>query len=296
MLCSSISRRVGCAAYPSGELMLAIANHVLLGDNVLQEETENTTGGTIIPKFLVAHFTAGLTADSAIRWFKNKESRVSAHIVIGRDGKITQMLPFNVKGWHAGPSYWRGHSDLNNHSIGIEIVNYGPTPLYDDKFIYPRRPGDFKPIKRPTSDWLMAEHPLEKGRKQFWQTYTAEQYDVLDDLVPLLVDTYKLREIVGHEEIATPQGRKTDPGPMFALSYYKEFCEHGNAGGVGAYTVIVNDLKVRGGPGPEYAEVGEPLSKGVLLRVLEIDTATKWAIVQIGTQRAYVHSSFIVRS
>lgn len=81
-------------------------------------------GGFITPVFIVMHYTAGYTAESAVSTLC-KTDGASAHVVIDRDGSITQLVPFNVKAWHAGPSQYQGHDWLNNCSIGIELVGIG---------------------------------------------------------------------------------------------------------------------------------------------------------------------------
>ena len=50
-----------------------------------------------------------------------KNMRVSSHLFVGRDGAITQFVPFNKRAWHAGESSFRGRSQCNDFSIGIEI-------------------------------------------------------------------------------------------------------------------------------------------------------------------------------
>ena len=47
--------------------------------------------------------------------------KVSSHLLIKRDGSITQFVPFNKKAWHAGISIFRGREDCNEFSIGIEL-------------------------------------------------------------------------------------------------------------------------------------------------------------------------------
>lgn len=251
-------------------------------------------GGIITPKFLVMHFTAGLNAKGAVDWFLNPASKVSAHIILDRDGTITQMVPFNQRGWHVGKSFWRGHSGLNDSSIGIEVVNYGPTPLTS---------GDAEPLTRegrrfptPFNDpagWVRAEHPLEKGRAQWWQKFTDAQFDVLDTLVPLIVDTYNIREVVGHEEVAIPSGRKTDPGPAFPLALYKHYADHGNAASEGRYVAVTDDLNVRGGPGVRYASLLK-LKRGDAVKVLKFEG--DWAMISIDNQRGWVHGSFLMKA
>ena len=47
--------------------------------------------------------------------------RVSAHVLIRRDGELMQYVPFTERAWHAGASAYRGSSGCNDFSIGIEL-------------------------------------------------------------------------------------------------------------------------------------------------------------------------------
>ena len=46
---------------------------------------------------------------------------VSAHFLIRRDGELLQFVSCDARAWHAGASSWRGRSDCNDFSIGIEL-------------------------------------------------------------------------------------------------------------------------------------------------------------------------------
>ncbi len=85
----------------------------------------NIGQGTFYPKFLVIHYTEGASLDGSVLWLTNKESGVSCHLAIGRDGTIVQMVPFDRIAWHAGVSSWGGLDNLNRYSIGIELDNAG---------------------------------------------------------------------------------------------------------------------------------------------------------------------------
>ena len=52
---------------------------------------------------------------------KGERGYASAHFLIGRDGTIWQLMPLANKAWHAGVSSWRGRSNCNNWSVGIEL-------------------------------------------------------------------------------------------------------------------------------------------------------------------------------
>ena len=63
---------------------------------------------------------------SSAQLLARADTSVSAHLVIARSGQILQLLPFNVKAWHAGYSSLEGRQNVNNFSIGIELDNAGP--------------------------------------------------------------------------------------------------------------------------------------------------------------------------
>ena len=50
-----------------------------------------------------------------------RELKVSAHVLIKRDGEIIQFVPFNMRAWHAGESSFEGKDNCNDYSIGIEL-------------------------------------------------------------------------------------------------------------------------------------------------------------------------------
>jgi len=55
-------------------------------------------------------------------YFKTLEDvKVSAHLLIKRDGSIVQFVDFNQRAWHAGQSSFNQVEDCNNYSIGIEL-------------------------------------------------------------------------------------------------------------------------------------------------------------------------------
>ena len=65
------------------------------------------------------------TAQSAINRLCDPDSNVSAHYCIDENGLIFSLVDEGKRAWHAGESYWRGETDINSRSIGIEIVNPG---------------------------------------------------------------------------------------------------------------------------------------------------------------------------
>ena len=88
--------------------------------------------GDISPSLLILHYTGMSSAEKAIDWLARAESKVSCHYVVDEHGAITQLVPECQRAWHAGLSFWRGETDINSHSIGIEIQNPGHEHGYPD--------------------------------------------------------------------------------------------------------------------------------------------------------------------
>ena len=77
------------------------------------------------PDILVLHYTGMPTAEGALDWLARSESQVSSHYFVFEDGHVVQLVPESARAWHAGKSFWRGETDINSASIGIEIANPG---------------------------------------------------------------------------------------------------------------------------------------------------------------------------
>jgi N-acetylmuramoyl-L-alanine amidase len=80
------------------------------------------------PNFVILHHTAQNSSDQTLKTFTIARTQVSAHYVIGRDGKIFQMVNDYLRAQHAGVGKWGNDTDLNSSSIGIEIDNNGNEP------------------------------------------------------------------------------------------------------------------------------------------------------------------------
>lgn len=82
-------------------------------------------------RIIVIHHTAMRSAEAALVTLQTRNSggRVSAHYLIGEDGRRYELVAEQERAWHAGPSRWSGVSDLNSFSIGIELDNDGSEPF-----------------------------------------------------------------------------------------------------------------------------------------------------------------------
>jgi N-acetylmuramoyl-L-alanine amidase len=76
-------------------------------------------------QFIVIHYTGMKVAAEALDWLANPASKVSCHYFVDEDGMITQMVEDMDRAWHAGAGRYRGVSDMNSASIGIELQNPG---------------------------------------------------------------------------------------------------------------------------------------------------------------------------
>jgi len=88
--------------------------------------------GTRKPNFVMIHHTAQDSLAQTIKTFQNAKLEVSAHYVIGRDGKVVQMINDLFRSHHAGAGKWGNDTDLNSSSIGIELDNNGTTDPWTD--------------------------------------------------------------------------------------------------------------------------------------------------------------------
>ena len=196
---------------------MRIKSHRLIGDDISQLTSPNQGGpfAAAAPDTLILHFTNGDDAAWAIDALRDPTpgGRVSAHLVVPRDGAVTQLVPFDTIAWHAGHSAWGGRTDFNQCSIGIEIDNAGRLQPEADHFVSWRGTG------YDESDVVQATHRNERA-PSWWHRYPQPQLDRVELLCALLVDRYKMRWILGHEEIAPD--RKHDPGPAFPLDELRQ--------------------------------------------------------------------------
>lgn len=85
--------------------------------------------GQARPELVVLHFTEMRDTASALDRLCAPLAEVSAHYLIGADGRIWQLVAEEARAWHAGAGSWRGREDVNSRSIGIELDNDGASPF-----------------------------------------------------------------------------------------------------------------------------------------------------------------------
>ena len=126
---------------------------------------------------LVIHYTGMVSARAAVDRLCDPAAQVSAHYVIDQDGTITQLVAEEQRAWHAGLSFWRGETDINSRSVGIELVNPGHEFGYE-----PFPEAQIQALIR-LGQGIVRRHPIAP------------------------------RNVVGHSDVAP--SRKQDPGELF---------------------------------------------------------------------------------
>ena len=126
---------------------------------------------------IVLHYTDMLSAEEAIDRLCDPEAGVSAHYLVTRTGEVVRLVPEERRAWHAGRSYWRGLTNVNDDSIGIEIDNPGHSNGYE-----PFPEAQIDGLIRLVAD-IKQRHNITRGN------------------------------VVGHSDVAP--ARKRDPGELF---------------------------------------------------------------------------------
>lgn len=83
------------------------------------------------PILIVLHFTEQHSVQQSLSTLRNRNSsrRVSAHYLIGKDGRRYQLVADAQRAWHGGAGRWGTITDINSASIGIEMDNDGSEPF-----------------------------------------------------------------------------------------------------------------------------------------------------------------------
>lgn len=85
--------------------------------------------GGVVPSIVVIHYTAMASYAEACERLCAPKHEVSAHWLISETGLAEALVAEDKRAWHAGAGQWAGLSDINSHSIGIELANTGNQPF-----------------------------------------------------------------------------------------------------------------------------------------------------------------------
>ncbi len=141
------------------------------------DERVNPDGSLQPVDMLIMHYTGMKTGNEALERMCDAEAKVSAHYMVEENGRVLQLVDEEKRAWHAGVASWRGHSNINARSIGIEIVN-------------------------PGHEWG-------------YRTFPEVQMEALIALSHGILSRHDIpaRNVVGHSDVAP--SRKQDPGELF---------------------------------------------------------------------------------
>jgi len=92
---------------------------------VIDKLSPNFDDRTLPVSLLILHYTGMETGEAALARLCDEKAKVSAHYMVEEDGRIFRLVDDDKRAWHAGVSEWRGESNINSASIGVEIVNGG---------------------------------------------------------------------------------------------------------------------------------------------------------------------------
>ena len=126
---------------------------------------------------LIIHYTDMLSGQESLDRLCDPQAKVSAHYMIDEDGTVYALVPEDKRAWHAGLSHWKGRTNVNANSIGIELQNPGHGHGY-------------RPFPKAQMDALI----------QLIQEIRS-RWDIPDHF------------ILGHSDVAPD--RKIDPGHLF---------------------------------------------------------------------------------
>lgn len=147
----------------------------------------DTRDAAVALQFIVLHYTGMKTGSEALTQLCDPAAKVSAHYMIEEDGRIFRLVEEQQRAWHAGKSFWRGITDINSASIGIELVN--------------------------------------PGHQYGYRVFPQAQIDALKELMHDIIRRNKLAPatcVLAHADVAP--GRKEDPGELFP---WKELAQNG---------------------------------------------------------------------
>jgi len=200
-----------CWQAPVAVLLLAGCSQTPVLQVEQQYQSENRNDRI---RFVVLHYTAGNWQQSLDVLTKPGNRPVSAHYLIPESGdqtypaeqklKVYQLVPEQQRAWHAGDSQWEDRTGLNDHSIGIELVN---TSWCE------QQPNQLQP-----QDELCVAADYDPAQLQLLLT-------LLKDILARNTDITPTR-VLGHSDIVPH--RKQDPGSRFPWQWLA-------ANGVGAW-------------------------------------------------------------
>lgn len=144
---------------------------------ITQHASPNHDQRTLTVDMLLLHYTGMQTGQAALDRLCDPQWKVSSHYLVEEDGRVFQLVDEARRARHAGVSFWRGETDNNSRSVGIEIVN-------------------------PGHEWG-------------YRAFPEAQISAVIELSQAILSRHDIPagHVVGHSDVAPD--RKTDPGELF---------------------------------------------------------------------------------
>lgn len=145
-------------------------------------------------------------------------------LCLSKDGEIVQAAPLSHWGSHAGSSAWPGLGEgVSQKLIGLEICNAGRLEKRGDKYF------SWFNQEIPADEVRVIAKDNENQQRGAYQKYSGAQELALVEFMMWLKrnnpEVFSFDYVLGHDEVATPKGRKNDPGGALSMSMpkFREF-------------------------------------------------------------------------
>jgi N-acetyl-anhydromuramyl-L-alanine amidase AmpD len=165
----------------------------------------------------------------------NPVAKASAHFVVSAEGKVIQVVGLDERAWHVGQGRFPVNGQelqvaVDRSGIGIEMVNHGLLSAYNTGgffFHVGKSEARYDAAKfgqpiEATLDFI--DNVRSPDVSGWWAPYPQRQLEAVVQLCEALREEFNipLQRIVGHEDVAYPQGRKIDPGPLWPWQMFMD--------------------------------------------------------------------------
>jgi len=178
------------------------------------------------PEGAIIHFTAGRSLkglSDAVNTSNYGCKQGYVYLTLGNDGSVVQAFPLDEYGSHAGTSTWPTLGEnVSKYLVGIEVCCAGKldnkfTSWFGEKY---------------TDKEVRYSEDIDNIQRGFYHKYTAAQEKSLIELLCWLKhnnsEVFNFDNVLGHDEVASPKGRKNDPGASLSVSMpiFRERLKH----------------------------------------------------------------------
>ena len=198
---------------------MKIEKGIISGENIEYRKSINQSERKEKIDTIILHNTVSSSTNGTANWLCDTKAKASYHFIIGKEGKIIQLVDCDKKAWHCGKSTHPldNKPDVNPRSIGVGFINWNwldeeeLTIIGDKEATYKGKKIEYKLIK---------EKHKEFGDKLYWDCYNEIQIQSGEKLIKELIKEYDIKYIYGHYKISP--NRKSDTGPIFPMLKFQK--------------------------------------------------------------------------